>query len=357
MQWSVYCRVVDNYGDIGVAWRLAVDLGSRGEHVRLVVDDASALAWMAPGGARNVEVVAWDADIAADGDVWVETFGCGWSKAATMRLEAMPRPPLCIDLEHLSAEAFVARSHGLPLPRFSAAGDAIPTWFYYPGFDAFSGGLLREPGLLSRRRAFGDGRAWLAGRGIERGAGERCVSLFCYPNPALEGVLQELGDRPTLLLLTPGPATTQAEALLARGVGAGRLRAIRLPALPQREFDLLLWSTDLNFVRGEDSLVRAIWAGVPFVWQAYPQHDGAHVAKVEAFLAAFLIGAPDEVGIPVRDLFARWNGLRAPDPATATGLQVALATAWAGHCKRRCNQFAARPDLCTGLLRFVASKR
>jgi uncharacterized repeat protein (TIGR03837 family) len=46
----------------------------------------------------------------------------------------------------------------------------------------------------------------------------------------------------------------------------------------------MLRACDLNFVRGEDSLVRALWAGQPFVWHIYPQDDNAHHAKLQAFL-------------------------------------------------------------------------
>ncbi len=75
MRWHLYCRVVDNFGDIGVAWRLAADLASRGEDVRLAVDDASALAWMAPGGADRVEVCAWSDAARTSPDVVLELFG------------------------------------------------------------------------------------------------------------------------------------------------------------------------------------------------------------------------------------------------------------------------------------------
>ena len=79
MRWDLFGRVIDNLGDVGVCWRLAADLGARGETVRLWLDDAAALAWMAPRGAPGVEVRAWpvgDADFLAPGDVVVEAFGC-----------------------------------------------------------------------------------------------------------------------------------------------------------------------------------------------------------------------------------------------------------------------------------------
>src|SRR5205085_11787329 len=203
--------------------------------------------------------------------------------AAIAGLPLGARRPVGVNVEPRSAEPFVARSHGSPSPRFTAAGEPLPSWFFYPGFEATTGGLLREPALLEQRRAFGDGRAWLARLGIERHAGERCVSLFCYADAPVDALLDALAAAPTLLLLTPGAAAERAAAALGADGRRGALRAVAVPPLTQPDFDRLLWSCDLNLVRGEDSLVRALWAGAPFVWQAYVQKDGAHRAKVEAF--------------------------------------------------------------------------
>jgi uncharacterized repeat protein (TIGR03837 family) len=355
MRWSIYCRVVDNFGDIGFAWRLAVDLAGRGEAACLAVDDARALAWMAPDGASGVEVVAWDDEVAGLADVLVETFGCGFPAQVIAKLETAAVHPVCINVEHLSAEAFVERSHGLPSPRFSEGGEPLPIWYFYPGFGERTGSLLREPGLLKRRRTFGSGRDWLAAKGIELRDDERRVSLFCYRNPAVDAVLDTLSTAPTLLLLTPGPAADQVLAHLGPRLQRGALRAACLPALTQPDFDHLLWSCDLNFVRGEDSLVRAIWAGAPFVWQIYPQDDGAHAAKLDAFLDRFLHGAAAPLAADIREMSARWNGLR--KGATATRFALPDATTWAAHCRSWRDCLAAQRDLTAGLLEFAASKR
>src|SRR3954449_10776972 len=74
MLWDIFCRVIDNHGDIGVCWRLAAELGARGEQVRLRIDGASALSWLAPQGARGVEVLQWAAQ-PGPGDVVIEAFG------------------------------------------------------------------------------------------------------------------------------------------------------------------------------------------------------------------------------------------------------------------------------------------
>jgi uncharacterized repeat protein (TIGR03837 family) len=336
-RWDLFCKVVDNFGDVGVCWRLACDLAGRGESVRLVIDDASALAWMAPGGAAGVQVLPWPGP-SAPGDVVIEAFGCDPPPAFVAAMARSDPPPVWVNLEYLSAEAYVERSHALPSPR----PDGLVKWFFFPGFTPRTGGLLREPGLLERRARF-DRDAWLAGQGLERRPGERVVSLFCYDNPALPALLADLAREPTLLLLTRGPAQRQVAAAPA-GV-----RLARLPWLTQAGFDHLLWSCELNFVRGEDSLVRALWAGAPFVWQAYPQHDGAHAAKVEALLGA-MTAAP-----AVAAVWRAWNGLAGAVAATAWPALPALDP-WRADTGAWRQALLGRPDLTSALQAFTLGK-
>ncbi len=334
MRWDVFCRVIDNWGDIGVCWRLARDLASRGQTVRLWADDASALAWMAPQGAPGVTVGAFDA-AGEPGDVVVEAFGCDPPPAFVERMHG--HRPVWINLEYLSAEDWVERSHALPSPQLGG----LVKWFFFPGFTPRTGGLLREPGLLEARAAF-DPTRWLAERGWAPRPGERVVVLFCYENTRLPALLDALAEAPALLLLAAGPAQAAA------GRAPAGVRTIALPRLPQDDFDRLLWSADLNFVRGEDSLVRAVWAGAPFVWQAYPQHDGVHAAKLDALLAR-LPPVPGLAG-----LWRGWNGLGPwpdarhvtwPDPAT-----------WSAACRAFRDGLAAQPDLAGALLGFALRK-
>ncbi|HSC65386.1 MAG TPA: elongation factor P maturation arginine rhamnosyltransferase EarP [Caldimonas sp.] len=353
MRWDLYCRVVDNFGDVGVAWRLAADLAGRGESVRLAIDDASALAWMAPRGAVGVDVVGWADGPSRAPDVVVELFGAGRPPTAA---PANAPEPLFVNLEHLSAESYVERSHGLPSPAARVGEPPSTTWFFFPGFSEATGGLLREPGLVERRRAFGLGDDWLAALGVPPRAGERRVSLFSYGNDAIGDLLDALATAPTLLLLAPGAASEQAAATLGPSLRRGALRAVRLPLLAQTDFDRLLWSCQLNVVRGEDSFVRAFWAGAPFLWQAYVQDDGAHAAKVDAFLTRFLAGAPPALDAALRALFGRWNGTGRG--ALAPPLrEPTLHAAWLAQCVRWRDGLAAQDDLVTRLLRFVEAKR
>jgi uncharacterized repeat protein (TIGR03837 family) len=361
MHWDLFCRVVDNFGDIGVCWRLAADLARRGDRVRLWADDARALAWIAPDGAPGVEVLPWPADDdigIAPQEVVVEAFGCQLPTGFVKRMAASHPPPTWINLEYLSAEDYVERNHGLHSPQLSGPAQGLDKRFFYPGFTARTGGLLREPDLTARQQAF-DAHAWRRAQGIDLAPGARSVSLFCYANPALPALLDTLARAPTLLLVTPGIAAHQVQALLGPNARQGTLRAHYLPPLTQLDYDHLLWSCDLNLVRGEDSFVRAQWAGQPFLWQIYPQDDGAHAAKLAAFLDRCLAGAPPDLVAQVRAASFAWNGLAPPveRPAGAVGIRLppltdwqALTHAWRAHLE-------SLTDLTTNLRAFVREGR
>ncbi len=321
MRWDIFCKVIDNHGDLGVCWRVAAELAARGDTVRLWVDDPSALTWMAPHGREGVQVLPWGPESPAPepGDAVIEAFGCdphpAFQAAIAQAARARGRQPAWINLEYLSAEAWVERCHGLPSPVLSGPASGLTKRFCYPGFTARTGGLTRERDFDARRAAF-DREAWLAAQGVPD-RGERRVSLFCYEPPALAGLVRrwQAGTRPTRLLVTAGRARAALEAAFPQGAAAGSLAVTFLPHLTQSDYDRLLWACDLNFVRGEDSLVRALWAGQPFVWQIYPQDDGAHVAKLEAFL--------DWLQAPTawRAWHRAWNGIDPdlPDLDPATG--------------------------------------
>ena len=360
--WDVFCRVVDNFGDIGVCWRLACNLAERGQRVRLWVDDATALRWMAPQGHDGVEVSTWLAATAfpPPGDVVVEAFGCDPAPAflaAMAAAQADGRAPVWINLEYLSAEPYVERSHALASPQMSGPARGLVKWFFYPGFTAATGGLLREPGLEAEQAVF-DRAAWLAAHGLALAEGERLVTLFCYPGAPVDRLVASLAATglPTRVATAPGAATGALRAALATAGAAGVLRQHALPWLTQPDFDRLLWAADLNFVRGEDSWVRAHWAGKPFVWQAYPQDDGAHAAKIEAFLDRALAGAEAGTAEAIRDWTAAWNGLDDPaSPLPGWTPRLLAATGAAARAWR--DQLRGSPELVSSLLAFVREKR
>jgi uncharacterized repeat protein (TIGR03837 family) len=308
--WDLFCTVIDNHGDLGVCWRLSRQLRDAGQRVRLWVDDASALAWMAPnaGQEAGIDLRSWQQASEpaalqglAPADVWVEAFGCHLPEAFVAHgVGTRARPPAWINLEYLSAENWVPRFHGLSSPVMSGPAKGWSKRFFYPGFTPQTGGLLRESDLLERQSRF-DRHAWRAAHRAEPAAQGRLISLFCYESPGLSGLLSQLSGTNDLLLVTPGRPLGAVQGALVAAEHKPRWTA--LPHTSQDGFDQMLWACDLNIVRGEDSLVRALWAGQPFIWHIYPQDDQAHHAKLEAFLD--WLQAPPSL----KHMHALWNGL------------------------------------------------
>lgn len=370
MNWDIFCMVIDNHGDLGVCWRLACQLAARGEQVRLWVDDGSALSWMAPHGCDGVSVIDWsdaaavtEAARAVAPDVLIEAFGCDPAPELIARFaeasreageagEATRRVPRAwINLEYLSAEAHVERLHGLPSGVQSGAGAGLTKHFFYPGFTVATGGLLREPDLAARQAAF-DRPAWLSAQRIDW-QGDRLVSLFCYEPAALPGLLAqwENGPQRTRLLVTAGRATQAVKAALQDAPNTGALSVSFLPLLAQPAFDELLWACDLNFVRGEDSLVRALWAGKPFIWQIYRQDDDVHLVKLDAFLLK--LGASPSL----RRFHEAWNGRDATVPVPFDPCEEEVLRDWSAIAQSAGGSLRAQPDLVTQLMQFVERLR
>ena len=340
MRWDIFCSVIDNLGDIGVCWRLARQLAA--EHaadVRLWVDDLATFRELAPAlhvdamvqKLGDIEIRAWKTPfpLAEPANVVVETFGCELPAAYVEAMAKRARAPVWINLEYLSAERWVDGCHGLPSPHPRLP---LVKYFFFPGFTANTGGVLIERGLTRRRQAFqcdtAAMRQFLDGLGVRAGAqGEVLVSLFSYAQAPIKALLEACaaGSLPITVISFDG--TPGAQALSAFGVGRGRRRGALageiLPFLSQDDYDRVLWVCGWNFVRGEDSFVRAQLAGRPPVWQAYPQPGNTHSIKLQAFLDRYP-GSGDSRQRPLDSLWRSWNGL-----APSGG----LAAAWA-DCKK-----------------------
>ncbi len=368
---DLFCRVIDNYGDIGVCWRLARQLQrEHGVAVTLWVDDLAVFARLAPGldvRARaqifdGLKVRHWRDDAAEDatpGDLVIEAFACELPPAFIVAMASKPQAPVWLNLEYLSAEDWVEDCHGLASPH-PATG--LPKHFWFPGFTAHTGGLPREDALLSHRDRFqmdsaAEAAFWQRIGVPEATAFQRRVSLFAYENPAIAGLLTALAaDRePALLLLPEGRALADVYAwagvpALRAGdrIEQGSLTVAVLPLLAHEDYDRLLWACPLNAVRGEDSFVRAQWAGHPLLWHIYPQEEEAHLVKLEAFIRQL----ERTVAMPAlwAEAMRAWNTGDARPELWATlladlPLLAAPARHWSTHLARQ-------DDLATGLMRF-----
>ena len=301
----LFCRVIDNYGDIGVSLRLARRLNEAGFQVALWHDHPAALAKLLgdappPAAIRAhhwqgdaAESIAAELAVAAPALV-IETFGCDLPPAALAAVRA--HRPLWLNWEYLSAEPWAEAMHGKP----SLQADGAEKYFWLMGFSETSGGLLREAGYLKKQQAFLANPAAQAALRRRLGLPEtprRAVQCFCFGytgaqwadwlaawQAAGEALDVWLADRQIIHSLRQAGAIPEYALREPGSVWqAGAVRLIRIGFVPQAEFDAVLWLADMAIVRGEDSFVRAQLAGKPLLWHIYPQAEQAHLPKLHAF--------------------------------------------------------------------------
>lgn len=323
--WDIFCRVIDNYGDIGVCWRLARQLANEyHQQVRLWVDDLDALVKIWPDTLNTsqqcvagVEVCRWSEPFPMESEiaqVVIEAFACDIPDAYLQAMAAQKRigqAPIWINLEYLSAETWVEECHGMTSVH---PATSLRKTFFFPGFTHKTGGLLREQDLISRRDNF-DKRLFLEQMNITQQDNALLISLFAYENPAITSLLAAWINLPqTIHCLVPqGKILTSINQQLGIELETGtpfiqgNLHLEAIPFLTQTQYDQLLWACDINFVRGEDSFVRAQWAGKPFIWHIYPQDEQAHMVKLKAFLTRFLNQADVRLANELREFWQRWN--------------------------------------------------
>ncbi len=296
-RWDIFCRVIDNFGDAGVCWRLAADLASRGEAVRLFIDQPDLVAQLqGPTPLDHIHICSWpsvDAQFtAADvADVVLEAFACDPPVTYIEAMSQRAARPVWINLEYLSAEDWVETYHRLPSPH---PRYALTKHFFFPGFTAGTGGILREPARTGEilERVQQQAQAFKLNSASSNPAECLRILLFCYEQPRISAWLTTLAEStpPVKLDVTPCPARTQIRQWQSEHTDHEQPHPFirEVPFVCQTDFDHLLDEHDLLFVRGEDSFVRAQLAGKPLVWHIYPQADDAHQVKLRAFYDRYL---------------------------------------------------------------------
>ena len=298
-RWDIFCKIVDNFGDIGVCWRLARQLQAKhGLQIRLWVNDLEAAQKIIPSlnVAENsqicddITILKWpsideaEADFSQVAEVVIEAFACELPPAY---LAAMVRQQSkWLNLEYLSAETWVEDFHAKPSPQTNG----LTRYFYFPGFTEATGGLIRESDIFQSNHKL---RHFDFRRNDEGGLK---ISLFCYPQAQINALLDVMAQSTQVINFHVPASSILPQIADFFGVETvdvgdyftrGNLHVHILPFLSQADYDALLRDCDINFVRGEDSWIRAIWAGKPFIWQPYFQDENAHIKKLNAFLELF----------------------------------------------------------------------
>lgn len=373
VRWDIFCTVVDNFGDIGVTWRLARQLVA--EHqcaVRLWVDDLRAFERLCPQiditlceqWQQGVQVCHWpevwpSTDAA---DVVIAAFACQLPSAYMDAMAERQTTPLWMNLDYLSAEDWVTGCHGLPSVKYKH----VQKYFFFPGFREGTGGLLREAGLLERRRQFQQDaqaqRIFLEALGVHRTPGSRLISLFAYENAGLASWFDTMAaaTQASHVLIPEGRVLGDVQRWLGiDGLKAGAVQqrgALTVQVLPfvrQDQYDQLLWCCDFNAVRGEDSFVRAQWAGRPLLWHIYQQEEDVHLEKLEAFLRLYTHGLSEPAEKAISGLWRSWNA--GQDMAEHWKMVDQQQQELLDHAQAWCLEQASRPDLAAALVKFYVN--
>jgi uncharacterized repeat protein (TIGR03837 family) len=327
--WDVFCTVIDNFGDIGVCWRFARQLAAEHQqYVRLWVDDLHSFKRICPEinpalpiqHCRNVEVHLWSSPFATltlndIADVVIEAFACDIPEPYIQLMQQQTTPPLWLNMEYLSAEPWVVDCHALQSPQ---PQPPLQKTFFFPGFVTGTGGVLREATLITERDNFQNSHqqreAFWHSLGMPAPAhNELRISLFGYDNAINELVnVWSQSPQPITVCAAEGALATQMAQAMggdkhSSSLQLGQLHLRVLPFVEQDQYDRLLWACDINFVRGEDSFVRAQWAGKPFVWHIYRQEENAHLIKLDAFLALFKANLATASAKAFDDFWQAWN--------------------------------------------------
>ena len=312
---DIFCRVIDNFGDVGIAYRFAKEfkLAHSLCAIRLFVSDLEPLKSIYPilnplqtvqehDGIVYVNSTKLDNVLIAElgtADVLIETMGCEIPEAFMHK--AQQCNTLIVNLEYLSAEKWVKEYHMKPslLPQ-----PTLKKYFYMPGFTLESGGVIIDSQVEQMRQDLSDNRikhlnSHLKNFGIaltdtknslfgsiftyvrgfdtflsDLGKIDKNVYLFIFGQKSMESMVKSL-NRAQVVSLSDDHYTLK------------NINVLMMPFLPQNLYDQFLFITDFNIVRGEDSFVRAILSGKPFIWNAYLQDNIYHRVKVKAFLEEF----------------------------------------------------------------------
>jgi len=334
---DIFCHVIDNFGDAGVVYRFAKEFKKMNPQckTRVFIDDLKTLHNIVPQidvsePVQHFEQITFidssslssqDVENLGVADILVEAFAC-YIPEPVMDVAAF-KSKLIINLEYLSAEDWVEGYH---LKESLLNKGTAKKFFFMPGFTTSTGGVIINTTVAENRERLQATRLSVLKNLLEKHIGsspgdeENSLfgTVFSYER-GFDNFLRDLTEieKNVYLMIFGQKSHDSIRASLERAgintdnagyVRYKNLHIVYLPFLSQQSYDSLLCCCDFNLVRGEDSLVRAICAEKPFLWNAYLQENRYQRVKVDAFLKNFRQYFEDsEVFDRYRDLLEKYN--------------------------------------------------
>ena len=302
---DIFCEIIDNYGDIGVVYRTAKELQKifPKSKIRVFLNRLdefkkinSQVIDLPSQNIDGIEYITFDylrdnANKLLTAQVIIEAFGCQIPEEY-MEI-AYDNSELLINLEYLSAEDWIEDFHlqSSPLGR-----GKLKKVFFMPGFTEKSGGVIADSNYLERIQRVLENKEFYEKKylsDIEDRENKIIGTLFSYEKnftPLLEDLKKLDKD---VVILAMGEKTQDSLRKILKNFSIedfrnslkyGKIEIRFLNFLNQEEYEELINIVDFNFVRGEDSFIRAVLTGKPYMWHIYCQEEYAHMDKIEGFL-------------------------------------------------------------------------
>ena len=290
---TVLCKVVDNFGDIGVVWRLCCQLSNQikkenlTSKINLIVDDLASFNKICNSVdfSKSFQVVdeiniynwndeklCYDEFSKNDGEnlsVILEVFQCGrpaWMEKILFE-DKLNRTVQIIMIDYLTAEKYAEDFHCLQSLTRSSKVQKVN---FMPGFTNKTGGLIID----SEWEHFCDY--------------QNNKTLLCFTYDRNWDALANACKKSNYIekvLIAPGKGfDSLKKSFYSNFIKDSNLKIEELSFMNQNEWDKMLKNCGVLFIRGEESMSRACLSGIPFVWHAYPQSDEYQLIKVRALL-------------------------------------------------------------------------
>ena len=281
---DIFCQVIDNYGDVGVAYRLAREFKRvyPNKKLRFVINQIEELNLIRK--SEDIEIILYKdiSKIENSADLIIESFGCEIPKEYMDK--ALKNSKLIINLEYFSAEKWVDDFH----LKESFLGGNLKKYFFIPGLSKKSGGILLDNEFLERKKKVEANKEYYLEKFEIKEKYDLIGSVFSYEKnfDSLIEELKKLNKKVILLILSE---KTQKNFIkyFDNGNNYDKIKFVKLPFFTYDKYEELLALCDFNLVRGEDSFVRALLLGKPFLWHIYPQDENTHIKKLESFLEKY----------------------------------------------------------------------
>ncbi|AGF48887.1 elongation factor P maturation arginine rhamnosyltransferase EarP [Candidatus Kinetoplastidibacterium galati] len=361
MKADIFCKIIDNYGDIGFCWRLAKNLSCDYKWtIRLIVDDLKVFSFINEEVnstidsqvLMNINIVKWEVFLKQKlnpSKIIIETFSCDIPDSLKKIIARNVNIFTWINIDYLSAEQWVENCHLLS----SRLPNGLKKTFFFPGFTNKTGGLIIEDSFLKTKEYLKNStynqENFLKKIGINYKRSEFIFCLlFCYPSAPVNKLITSMEHLNKKIVLI-----VNNDSIFANNYSTDNLKLASIPFINQENFDKLICCMDINFIRGEDSFVRALLSGNPLVWNIYEQENNAHIDKLKSWLN--LNNFPDTI----KRLMYSWNNFG--EETVGNTIKIAMSdknwNLWKDHSRILAEKQISNKSLGENLVEFCISQQ